>query len=122
MLAINTLKYLFGKASDFFMTLSHQRLSTQLVLAVVRHLKSSVCFSALINQGTAETNLKIKNIQKVEGKTIPACNRAIFTGYSRYAALLLDDNIVHASDVIACMWIKLNTLCCVATLAESKLH
>lgn len=63
--AINILKYLFGKASDFFMTLSRQRLSMQLVLAAVRYLKSSVCFRALINQGIAETNLKIKNIQRV---------------------------------------------------------
>lgn len=50
------------------MTLSHQRLSMQLVLAAVRHLKSSMCFSALINQGIAETNLKIKNIQKLREK------------------------------------------------------
>lgn len=70
--AINKLKYLFGKASDFFMTLSHQRLSVPLVIAAARHLKSSMCFSALINQGIAETNEKIKNIQKVEGKTISA--------------------------------------------------
>lgn len=119
MLAINVLKYLFGKASDFFMTLSHQRLSMQLVLAAVRHLKSSMCFSALINQGIAETNLKIKYIQKVKGKTISACNHAIFTGYSRYTALLPDDNIVHSGDVIACVWIKLNMLCHTATLAES---
>lgn len=65
LLVINILKYLFWKASDFFMTLSHQRLSTQLVLAAVRHLKSSMCFSALINQGIAETNLKTKNIHRV---------------------------------------------------------
>lgn len=62
--AINILQYLFGKASDFFMTLNHQRLSTQLVLAAARYLKSSMCFRALINQGIAERNLKIKNIQR----------------------------------------------------------
>lgn len=70
--AINILKYLFGKASDFFMTLSHQRLSVPLVVAAARHLKSRMCFSALINQGIAETNEKIKNTQKVEEKTISA--------------------------------------------------
>lgn len=80
LLAINILRVLFGKASDFSMTLSHQRLSMQLALAAVRHLKSSMCFSALINQGRAETNLKIKNIQKVEGKTIAAFSHAIAPG------------------------------------------
>lgn len=119
MLAINILKYLFGKASDFFMTLSHQRLSMQLVLAAAKQLKSSMCFSALINQGTAETNLKIKNIQKVEGETVSACNHAIFTGYSHYAALLLDDGIVRSSDVIARARIKLNTLSRTAPLHGS---
>lgn len=60
------------------MTLSHQRLSTQLVLAAVRHLKSSMCFSALINQGIAETNLKTKNIHRVQGKTISALQSCRF--------------------------------------------
>lgn len=88
--AIKILNYLFGKASDFFMTLSHQRLSMQLVLAAVRYLKSSMCSRALINQGIAETNLKIKNIQRVKGRVISYCSPAIFAGYSRYTDLLPD--------------------------------
>lgn len=75
------------------MTLSHQRLSMQLVLAAVKYLKSSMCFRALINQGIAETNLKIKNIQRVKGRVISYCSPAIFAGYSRYTDLL-PNNIV----------------------------
>lgn len=52
------------------MTLNHQRPRTQLVLAAVKYLKSSMCFRALINQSVAETKLKIKNIQRVQGRVI----------------------------------------------------
>lgn len=97
------------------MTLSHQRLSMQLVLAAVRYLKSSMCFRALINQGIAETNLKIKNIQRVKGRVISYCSPAIFAGYSCYTDLLPNNTL---GAVTACAWTELLLLCLGAMLAE----
>lgn len=81
------------------MTLSHQRLSMQLVLAAVRHLKSSMCFSALINQGIAETNLKTKNIHRVERKTISALQSCHF-----YRILMLRSSFAWRQHRAAQQW------------------